>query len=123
MVTTMNKRHHTPASSSGTGLTNANLGTICLVKGCQELCAMPLCRLHFASMVCGKTPTHPLRDELGTVTFDKATNQAVYPDTVSAELQRRIPRPGGRGSGRGAGGRGAGGRGARGGRGGAPGGH
>jgi hypothetical protein len=107
LVTTMNKRHRpADSSSAGTGQTNANLGTVCLVKDCAELCAMPICRLHFASMVCGKTPTHTLRDGHGVVTFGKDTNQAVYPDKMPAELLRRIPRSGGKGSG----GRGAGGR-------------
>ena len=115
LVTSMNKRHHQAdtTSSSGVGQTNANTGTVCLVQGCSEKCAMPLCRLHFASMVCGKTPSHSLRDGLGTVTFDKATNLAVYPDTVSADLLKRIPRTGGRGAagkGSGGGGKGSGGR-------------
>jgi hypothetical protein len=110
MVTTMNKRHRpmdSPAST-GTGQTNANLGTVCLVKDCAELCAMPICRLHFASMVCGKTPSHTLRDGHGVVTFDKATNQAVYPDQIPADLLKRISRA--KGQGKGSGGRGAGGR-------------
>ena len=69
------------------------------MKECLERCALPLCRLHFAAMVCGKAPNHVLRDDLGLVTFDKAKNQAVYPDTVPADLLKRIPRTGGRGSG------------------------
>jgi hypothetical protein len=72
---------------------------VCLVKDCAELCAMPMCRLHFASMVCGKTPSHTLRDGHGTVTFDKANNQAIYPDKVPAGLLKRISRSGGKGAG------------------------
>jgi hypothetical protein len=116
MVTTMNKRHHSESSSSsaGTGQTNANTGTVCLVEGCTELCSMPMCRLHFAAMVCGKTPQHTLRDGMGIATSVKATNSAQYPDTVPEALQRLIPRTSGKGSdGKGNGasrGRGAGGR-------------
>jgi hypothetical protein len=108
MVTTMNKRHSTPPSaSSGGGQTNASLGTVCLVKDCAEMCALPMCRLHFASMVCGKTPSHVLRNDYGTATYDKASNQAIYPAKSPADLLTRISRTGGKGGG--GGGKGAGG--------------
>ena len=92
LLSTGNKRLNKIRSSSGPGPSNAADGTICLIQGCSEICDLPVCRLHFASMVCGKTPSLPLRDNYGTVTYDKTTHQAVYPSTVPAAKLKRITR-------------------------------
>ena len=105
LVTTQNKRHRgsdrtgssTPANRTGSSTpanapnTNAAVGTVCLVAGCTDLCALPICRLHFASLVCGKDTALTLRNGYGNVTYDKVIRGAVYPATVPGALQRRVP--------------------------------
>ena len=92
LVTTHNKRHRASDRTGGRTApnTNASDGTICLVSGCPDLCALPICRLHFASLVCGKAPSLLLRDGYGNVTYDKVKGEAIYPAAVSAELQCRL---------------------------------
>jgi hypothetical protein len=92
LLSTGNKRLNKIRSPSGAGLSNAADGTQCLIQGCSEICDLPVCRLHFASLVCGKTPSLPLRDNYGTVTYDKTTHQAVYPSAVPAAKLKRITR-------------------------------
>jgi hypothetical protein len=92
LLSTGNKRLNKIRSPSGAGPSNAADGTQCLIQGCSEICDLPVCRLHFASMVCGKTPSLPLRDNYGTVTYDKTTHQAVYPSAVPAAKLKRITR-------------------------------
>jgi hypothetical protein len=92
LLSTGNKRLNKIRSPSGAGPSNAVDGTKCLVQGCSEICDLPVCRLHFASMVCGKTPSLLLRDNCGTVTCDKTAHQAVHPSTVPAAKLKRITR-------------------------------
>jgi hypothetical protein len=92
LLSTGNKRLNKIRSPGGAGPSNAADGTPCLIQGCSEICDLPVCRLHFASMVCGKTPSLPLRDNYGTVTYDKTTHQAVYPSAVPAAKLKRITR-------------------------------
>ncbi len=46
-----------------TGRSNEN--SLCLAEGCTVREWTPLCRLNYAELVCGKTPSMPLRDNLG----------------------------------------------------------
>ena len=98
LVTTVNKRLHQVKSSGGAGVTNSEDATPCLVQGCEERCSLPICRLHFASMVCGKTPVLQLKNNYGAVKYDKAKHQAVYPPSVPAEKLKKIVRNRGRSS-------------------------
>ena len=68
--------------------------TLCLADGCTTRDRTPLCRLHYAELVCGKTPEMLLRDNLGTVTYDARENRAVYPATVPSERTKSQPRAG-----------------------------
>lgn len=92
LVTTVNKRLHQAKSAGGAGVTNSEHATPCLVKGCEERCSLPICRLHFASMVCGKTPVLPLKNDYGEVKYDKVKHQAVYPPAVPADKLKKIVR-------------------------------
>jgi hypothetical protein len=98
LVTTVNKRLHQVKSSGGSGVTNSEDATPCLVQGCDERCSLPICRLHFASMVCGKTPVLQLKNNYGAVKYDKVKHQAVYPPSVPAEKLKKIVRNRGRSS-------------------------
>jgi len=97
LVTTQNKRHF-PQSQGSTVTggaqhrqpTNASAGTVCLVAGCTDKCALPVCRLHYASLLCGKETHLTLRNGYGKVTYDKGKNAAVYPSTVPADLLLRV---------------------------------
>ena len=100
LVTTHNKRQNATGnkgSSSVKSSTNAARGTVCLVAGCTDLCALPVCRLHYASLVCGKVPHLTLRSNYGQVTYDKSTQKAVCPSTVPADLLHRNVKKGGSG--------------------------
>ena len=80
LVTTHNKRQNVNGNRGTTSAkpyTNATRGTVCLVAGCTDLCALPICRLHFASLVCGKVPHLTLRSNYGQVKYDKDTQKAV----------------------------------------------
>ena len=97
LVTTNNKRHNPKSShqnvrsgASHQRPTNASDGTVCLVLGCSDLCSLPLCRLHFASLVCGKETRLQLRDGYGYATFDKVKGTAIYPPTVPSHLLSRV---------------------------------
>jgi len=95
LVTTHNKRHRAPDRTGNrtTPNTNAAHGTPCLVSGCSDLCALPICRLHFASLVCGKATSLPLQDGYGNVTYDKTgKGKAIYPAAVPAELLLPVAR-------------------------------
>ena len=92
LVTTINKRLHQVKSKGGSGVTNAEDATPCLIQGCAEKCSLPICRLHFSSMVCGKTPTLQLKNNYGIVKYDKIKHQAIYPDSVPADKLKKIIR-------------------------------
>ena len=66
--------------------------SLCLAEGCQARERTPLCRLHYAELVCGKTPTMTLRDNLGSVTYDTKEHKAVYPTSVPDERRKTQPR-------------------------------
>ena len=66
--------------------------SLCLAEGCSMRERTPLCRLHYAELVCGKTPAMPLRDNLGTVTYNSKEHKAVYPASVSEERRKTQPR-------------------------------
>jgi hypothetical protein len=90
-VTTHNKRQNvkdtrTAKPDNRKAYTNATTGTVCLVAGCTDLCSLPICRLHFASLICGKVSNLTLRSNYGQVTYDKQTQRAVYPSTLPADL-------------------------------------
>ena len=98
LVTTINKRLHQTKSKGGSGVTNAEDATPCLIHGCNEKCSLPICRLHFASMVCGKTPALQLKNNYGIFKYDKDKHQAIYPASVPAEKLKKIVRGRGRSS-------------------------
>jgi hypothetical protein len=52
----------------------------------------PLCRLHYAELVCGKTPNMTLRDNLGSVTYDTKEHKTIYPTSVPEERRKTQPR-------------------------------
>ena len=66
--------------------------SLCLAEGCTMRERTPLCRLHYAELVCGKTPSMPLRDNLGNVTYDTKEHKAVYPASVPEERRKTQPR-------------------------------
>ena len=92
LVSTQNKRLNQSRSSGGGDNSNAKRGTKCLVKGCSELCDLPICKLHYSSLVCGKHSKLELRDGYGEATYDKVAGKTVYPDSVPARLLERIQR-------------------------------
>ena len=73
LVTTANKRLNRPTETSKMSRlsTNARDGTQCLVLGCKEMCSMPICRLHFATIVCGKESALVLRNSYGKITYNR----------------------------------------------------
>ena len=80
------------ASSGGGDNSNTTRGTKCLVKGCSELCDLPICKLHYSSLVCGKSSKLELQDGYGEATYDKVAGKTVYPKSVPARLLERIQR-------------------------------
>ena len=66
--------------------------SLCLAEGCSMRERTPLCRLHYAELVCGKTPNMTLRDNLGSVTYDTKEHKAVYPTSVPDERRKTQPR-------------------------------
>ena len=83
LLSTEHKRLNTGPSSEN---------SLCLAAGCTMRERTPLCRLHYAELVCGKTPSMPLRDNLGNVTYDTKEHKAVYPATVPEERRKTQPR-------------------------------
>jgi len=59
-------------------------GPLCLADGCKTNSnkALPLCKLHFAEMVCGRVTKMKLRKEYGHATYDNANNRVVLPASV-----------------------------------------
>ena len=66
--------------------------SLCLADGCATREHTPLCRLHYAELVCGKTPAMVLREGLGTVTYNAKENRAIYPSTVPEARRKNQPR-------------------------------
>jgi hypothetical protein len=92
LVSTQNKRLNQSRSSGGGDDSNTTRGTKCLVKGCSELCDLPICKLHYSSLVCGKHSKLELRNGSGEATYDKVAGKTVYPNSVPARLLERIQR-------------------------------
>jgi hypothetical protein len=92
LVSTQNKRHNQTRIPGGGDNSNTTRGTKCLVKGCNELCDLPICKLHYSSLVCGKHSKLELRDGYGEATYDKVAGKTVYPKSVPARLLERIRR-------------------------------
>ncbi len=65
---------------------------LCLADGCSAREHTPLCRLHYAELVCGKTPAMALREGLGTVTYNAKENRAIYPSTVPEARRKSQPK-------------------------------
>ena len=81
LVTTMNKQH-TPGKRN-------HEGTPCVVSKCSAISMMPICQLHFAEMVCGKTKSLTLRNNWGQVTFDSDTRSPKFPASMPDDQKRR----------------------------------
>ena len=92
LVSTQNKRHNQTRLTGGGDNSNTTRGTKCLVKGCSELCDLPICKLHYSSLVCGKSSKLELQDGYGEATYDKVAGKTVYPKSVPARLLERIQR-------------------------------
>jgi hypothetical protein len=65
--------------------------SICLAEGCPARERTPLCRLHYAELVCGQTPNMALQDNLGSVTYDAKEHKAVYPASILDEQRKTQP--------------------------------
>ncbi len=65
----------------------------CLAKDCVEMVQpyLPLCKLCYLQCMAGKTPTLPLRDNLGTAIFNSTTKRLDFPSAVP---QSRFPKKG-----------------------------
>jgi hypothetical protein len=65
----------------------------CLEKDCVEMVQpyLPLCKLYYLQCMAGKTPTLPLRDNLGTAIFNSTTKKLDFPSAVP---QSRFPKKG-----------------------------
>jgi hypothetical protein len=58
----------------------------CIAKGCSEETTFPLCKLHYHSLVSGKTQSLELQSEWGFVTYDESSKQMNYPPKVPEDL-------------------------------------
>ncbi len=83
LISTEHKRLHAGKSSEY---------SLSLAEGCTAKERTPLCRLHYAELVCGKTPNMALRDGLGSVTYDTKEHKAVYSASVPEERRKTQPR-------------------------------
>jgi hypothetical protein len=65
----------------------------CLAKDCVEMVQpyLPLCKLCYLQCMAGKTPTLPLRDNLGTAIFNSTTKRLDFPSAVP---KSRFPKKG-----------------------------
>jgi hypothetical protein len=65
----------------------------CLAKDCAELVQpyLPLCKLCYLQCMAGKIPSLPLRDNLGSATFNARTKMLDFPQAVP---QARFPKKG-----------------------------
>jgi hypothetical protein len=68
-------------------------GTACLVKDCPTLCLMPICPIHYAEMVCGKTPRLTLKRNWGEATYDVQARRTVFPAAVPDDFRKRVKVP------------------------------
>ncbi len=61
--------------------------SLCLAEGLRYGSGHPCvaCIIHYTELVCEKTPNMPLRDNLGTVTYDVKKHKAVHPASVPEE--------------------------------------
>ena len=90
LITTRNKRHNFADTKRAT---NVAAGTACLVKDCATLCLMPICPIHCAEMVCGKTPRLPLKRSWGVATYDATTRKTIFPSAVPVDATKRVRTP------------------------------
>jgi hypothetical protein len=65
----------------------------CLAKDCGEMVQpyLPLCKLCYLQCMAGKTPSLPLRDNLGTAVFNSSTKLLDFPSAVP---KSRFPKKG-----------------------------
>ena len=68
-------------------------GTACLVKDCPTLCLMPICPIHYAEMVCGKTPRLTLKRNWGEATYDVKARRTNFPAAVPDDFRKRVKVP------------------------------
>ena len=54
----------------------------CIAKGCAEETTFPLCKLHYHSLVSGKSASIDLIKDWGNATYDESSKQIVYPVKV-----------------------------------------
>jgi hypothetical protein len=94
LISTEHKRHnaHVGTSSSSPN-PDPVIFSLCLAEGCETRERQPMCKLHFAELVCGKVPSMKLRDNLGTATYDAQNHKVVYPSTVPPARLKAKSRP------------------------------
>jgi hypothetical protein len=63
----------------------------CIAKGCTEEITFALCKLHYHSLVSGKSPSVDLIKDWGNATYDESSKQIVYPTKVPEGL-RPVPK-------------------------------
>ena len=59
----------------------------CIAKGCTEETTFALCKLHYHSLVSGKSPSVELIKDWGNATYDESSKQIVYPTKVPEGLK------------------------------------
>ena len=87
LFTSANKRHN---GGNATPSTDFQDGTACLVKDCATLCLMPICPIHYAEMVCGKSPRLPLKRNWGEATYDTQNRRTIFPAAVPDDFKKRV---------------------------------
>ena len=87
LITTRNKRHQLGDTKRASTVAE---GTACLVKDCMTLCLMPICPIHYAEMVCGKTPRLPLKRSWGVATYEASTRKTIFPAAVPVAETKRV---------------------------------
>jgi hypothetical protein len=91
LITTRNKRHQMGVSGDTTRASSVTTaGTPCIVKDCKTLCLVPICPIHYAEMVCGKTPRLPLKRSWGYATYDAKTRKTIFPSAVPVAATKRV---------------------------------
>ena len=87
LFSSANKRHN---GGNATSSIDDKDGTACLVKDCATLCVMPLCAIHYAEMVCGKSPRLTLKRNWGEATYDAQSRQTIFPAAVPDDFRKRV---------------------------------
>ena len=90
-ISTFNhRRNQTDDEQSSSGGDEEGGKRICLAKGCDSMLpAFPLCSMHHAELVSGRTKALDLRNGYGQATYNKTEHAVVYPPSVPRHLTMR----------------------------------